>query len=460
LLFSTTTYSYVQDTLKLKKGTIISGLKVPSSEGTYSVYLPTFFDVNKEWPILLGFNSKNKQHHLANLFSSSAEEFGYIIVVSDYAKKTSVLDRTNYVSRLIKYLGATFPIQDKRMYAFGIGEDAIFTSSLPLGYKEFDGAISIGNGYNYKRTKLSGMDFSYLGMIGNKNFRYQRFIRTNKYLKRKKIISDVYIYEGNDELPPEKIIQEALPYFTLAAMAKGKAPKDSAWIMNQYEMDLKEVDALKNTGAYLKAYEKLIRVENNYQQFFDIEEIKKYQKEIKKADAYKKEKRLRSKYDNREVFLLQNLLFSLEEDVNYNQYDNLGWWQFKMEELDKLTNSKEEYAGNMVFRIRGGVKNVLSEYKKTVSKEESELDKKIFLNILSTIIDKNDFESYRNVISLSTRDQDPGTAIFYLEKMLQNGYTDMESLYTIEGTLALRVSKEYNKVIKKYLGASKYYMLD
>ncbi|RKM92427.1 hypothetical protein D7036_22825, partial [Aquimarina sp. BL5] len=80
--------------------------------------------------------------------------------------------------------------------------------------------------------------------------------------------------------------------------------------------------------------------------------------------------------------------------------------------------------------------------------------------ILSTIVDKNDFESYRKIISLSAIDQDNATALFYLEKMLQNGYKELESLYNIEGTLALRISKEYNNVIKKYLKTSKYFMVD
>lgn len=61
------------------------------------------------------------------------------------------------------------------------------------------------------------------------------------------------------------------------------------------------------------------------------------------------------------------------------------------------------------------------------------------------------------MISLSAQDQDNETALFYLEQMLKNGYKDLNALYTIEGTLALKMSEKYNKLIKKYLGNSKYF---
>ncbi|SEL79280.1 hypothetical protein SAMN04487910_3270 [Aquimarina amphilecti] len=454
------TCSYSQNTLRLKKGEVIDSLKVPSSKGIYSIYLPKSFDLNSGWPVLFGFDSARNQNALTNTFKKSAEEFGYIVVVSDYGESLSSEDKSSYISLFIKHIVSLFPIQNKRMYVFGTGKDAPLNTSLPLLYEQFEGVIAIGNSYNYSQKLNRNNYFSYVGMVGNKNFRSLDFEDTNKYLRKKGAVSEVYVFNGNEELPPPNIIAKALPHFTMAAMAKGTIPKDSIWIENRYQKDRELVSLLKEEKKYLQAYDELTKMRSRYRLFLNVDNLKEEQKEIRKVDDYKKERRLRSKYQNQEIFLRQSLFFSMEEDIELNQYGNLGWWQYKIGELEKIHKNKEIYASNMVIRIKGFLKNVLSDYKKEVINYKKEEDRKIFLNILSTIVDKNDFESYRNIISLSTIDNDNETALFYLEKMLQQGYKDIDKLYAIEGTLALRVSKEYNGIIKQYLGTSKYFNFD
>ncbi len=460
VMLCSVTYSYCQDRLTLKKGKVINSLMVPSSKGVYSIYLPKSFDMNKGWPILFGFDNTGNMSSLANTFSKSAEENEYILVVSNFGEKLSTKDKLSYVSVFMKHIFSLFPVLNERIYIFGVGDDAAFNSTLPVVYKLIDGVLAIGNSNDYNQKITPDKNFSFIGMIGNKNFRYQDFLKTNEYLKRKNIASDVYVYEGNDELPSEDIIEKALPYFTLEAMISGSIPKDSVWIANRYKKELNEVKVLKEKKQYLQAFDELVRMRNRYRSFFDVDELKKEQKEIRKIDGYKKQKRIRSKYKNRELFLRQIFTRSLEEDIAFIQYDNLGWWQYRMDELDKLKRNKEEYADHMVFRLRGFLKNVLFQFKKELSNGQSEMDRKIFLNILNTIVDKNDYESYRNIISLSAIDGDNETALFYLEKMLQNGYKEIEPLYTIEGTLSLRISKAYNNIIKKYLGSSKFFSFE
>ncbi|AXT56192.1 hypothetical protein D1815_10660 [Aquimarina sp. AD1] len=455
----TVTYSYSQNTLRLKKGQVIDSLTVPSSKGVYSIYLPTSLDLNKGWPILFGFDSTGRMNEFTNVFKNSAEEFGYIVVVSNYSEKLSSEEKSNYIALFIKHMVSLFPIQNERMYVFGVGKDAPLNTSLPLLYKHFSGAIAIGDSYNYYQKIGRNKNFSYVGMVGDKNFRTLDFIDIDKYFKRKKISSEVSFFDGKDELPSSEVISKALPYFTLDAMAKGMIPKDSVWIANRYKRDKELVSLLKKEGKYIRAYDELTQIMNRYDSFFNVDSLKEEKKEIKKNNSYKKEKRLITRYQNQEIFLRQSLFFSLEEDIELNQYDNLGWWQYKMGELEKRQKDGDAYATNMVIRLRGFLKNVLSDYKKELVNKNEE-DRKIFLNILSTIVDKDDFESYRNIISLSTIDQDDETALFYLEKMLQQGYKEIESLYNIDGTLALRVSKEYNGIIKQYLGTSKYFNFD
>ncbi|MBW1295621.1 hypothetical protein [Aquimarina litoralis] len=452
-----TSFSYGQAELKLKKGVVIDSLLVPDTEGVYSIYLPKAFDLNKSWPILFGFDSKGNMNTLTSLFQKAAEDFGYIVVVSNYGNKLSESDKSSYIPVFVKHIISLFPIQEKRMYALGVGDDAPLNTSLPLFYKQFSGVIAIDNSFDYHQKLRRNKNFAYFGIVSTHNFRYQDFLISNKYLDRKGISSSLYTYEGDIALPSQKIIHKALPFFTLDAMEKGNIPKDSLWIKMRYEKDKENILELKEKREYLEAFDELTRMQKRFQAFVAIDELKNEQKEIKKIKAYKTEKRIKSRNKNKEVYLRESLVFALEEDIALNEYNNLGWWQYKMEEFDMISNSKEPYTTAMVVRIRGFLKNIVANYKKELSKSKKEIDRKIFLNVLSTIIDKDDFDSYKNIIALSAIDQDTETALFYLEKMLQQGYKEMDALYTIEGTLSLRISKEYNNIIKKYLGTSKFF---
>jgi hypothetical protein len=65
-------------------------------------------------------------------------------------------------------------------------------------------------------------------------------------------------------------------------------------------------------------------------------------------------------------------------------------------------------------------------------------------------------QAYLNVISLAYRMGDAGTALYYLEELLRQGYNDSDALYAIPGTSLLRIQADYNRIIAKYLGTSRY----
>ena len=76
--------------------------------------------------------------------------------------------------------------------------------------------------------------------------------------------------------------------------------------------------------------------------------------------------------------------------------------------------------------------------------------------MLKTITQPEKAENYLKVISNSALLDDYGTALFYLEELLKNGYKDKEKLYTIEHTALLRIAPEFNEIVEKYLKDARY----
>ncbi len=449
---------YGQNKLTLKKGIVMDSLSVPSTKGMFSVYLPKTFDTSKSWPLLLGFDSSGKTGGITRLYKAAAEEYGYIVVIADVLEHQKPKEKVEYMLTFMDYVHSLFSIQKRRVYVTAFGDDAKIVSLLPALYSdEIAGVIAIGDSYYYNSSVRIKKSFSYLGVVNTSNYRYRDFFNNKAYLKSKAIPADVFVYNDTSKLPNQRIINKALSTFTLQAMLKGRIPKDSIRVQRLFKKDLAEVDSYIGKGEFLFANEELKRIRIKYGMFFNTSYLKEEQKEIKKRKEYKREKRLESKYNYKERLIREKYMFALEEDVEIEDFENLGWWKYQMSLVDTLVQNKEKYAHDTGLRAKGYLKYLVDAYKAELLKDNNKyLVKRLFLNILSTIVDEQDFESYKKIISLSAQDQDYETALFYLEKMLQNGYKDVDALYVIEGTLALKLSKEYNELIKKYLGTSKY----
>ncbi|PKV52366.1 hypothetical protein ATE84_4478 [Aquimarina sp. MAR_2010_214] len=449
---------YGQNTLTLKKGIVIDSLTIPSTGHHFSIYLPKSFDLDKSWPLLLGFDSSGNTGKTTQLYKEAAEEQGYIVAISNFPEDQESQKRVEYASDFMNHIFSLFPIQKGRIYIAGIQEDAKLASVLAALYSnEIFGVIAIGDTYFYDSRIRVKKDFTYRGIVSVNNYKYQNFIYTKKYLKNRAVSADVHFYEKDSELLFNEHVKKTLSDFTLQAMNKGRMLKDSIWVRDLFQKEMKLVASYLDEGKFLNAFDEIKRIRLKYDSFFSTNYLKERQKEIKKTKEYKQQKRLKTKYLNKENFLRETYSFSMDEDVEITEFENLGWWKYQMSELDTLVTGKEKYARQMAYRMKGYVKYLVDSYKSELPKEEENLEENLFLNILSTIVDEKDFESYRNVISLSARDQDNETALFYLEQLLKNGYKDLDALYTIEGTLALRISKKYNKLVKKYLGNSKYF---
>jgi hypothetical protein len=83
-----------------------------------------------------------------------------------------------------------------------------------------------------------------------------------------------------------------------------------------------------------------------------------------------------------------------------------------------------------------------------------------FLWMLKTIVAPKSYDAYLKVISLNAKVEDYGTALFYLEELLKNGYTNREELYSLEHTAIFRLSPEFNKIVAQYLKESRYEVIE
>lgn len=141
----------------------------------------------------------------------------------------------------------------------------------------------------------------------------------------------------------------------------------------------------------------------------------------------------------------------MEEDVALVNFENVPWWNQQVVELRKYQEGNNIAESEMAFRLQGFLWALANKYYATLSQSGASADQRVLTAVLQTIFDKQDPEGYKNIISISAQDGDYEMAMLYLEDLLKTGYKDMEALYDIPGTLDLKLSPDYNAMIKNTL---------
>ncbi|NJB72513.1 hypothetical protein GGR42_003004 [Saonia flava] len=446
--------------MTLKKGVIINSLKIADSlpNETFSLYLPTSFDTSKSWPVLFVFDVEGKSAQAIGMFRSSAEELGYILAASSNVHDSLPTTQNILISnRMINKVFEILPIHRNRVYTGGFSNGARLASIIPLFIKEIEGVISCGANIRSVELLNSKNPFHFIGIVGREDYNYKEMIDFKKTLNRLKFPNQLLKFDGGHEWPNINLIKSSMEIFTLASMAKGNIEKDSSYVNTLYNESMLELNTLLDSNDLLKANELIEESLSIYRPFKEMDSLLKRKKELRKNKWFKSINRNENAAILKEAFLKDEYSYSLEEDVLAYNFNNLGWWNYQMGELKKYIDSKDRAQQLMGKRLLGYI-NALVEDTIDILESEKKVEEEgvRFLWMLKTITEPNNYTYYLKIISDSARIVDYGTALFYLEEALKNGYNNKNELYSLRHTELLRITPEFNSIVSKYLKEARY----
>ncbi|AKA34182.1 alpha/beta hydrolase [Flagellimonas lutaonensis] len=453
----------ISQEVALRKGVIIDSVQVDDENNeTFSLYLPTNFVTSKKWPVLYVFDMDGKGLQAMSMFKQAAEAKGYILASPDNINDTlSLSENMLRVGRAIDGVSRLLPIQNERLYVAGFAYGARFANITPLFLNKIRGVISCGASFMNLELLNSKRRFHFIGIVGNKDFNYIELLKLKKVLNGLKHPNQLLVFEGGHKWPDSQHFEKALTLFDLAEMAKGNIPQDSLIVNESYRQDLERFQELRSGSKLLLAEQVLDRMLAVYRPHREVDSLKKLKKELRKDKLYRALKRQENAARFKESLLKEDYVYYIEEDILTYNYNNLGWWNYQMTEINKFIYQGNAAEKRMGHRLQGFI-NALVEDNIFIINAENQPDEEalLFLYMLKTITDPTDYDYYLKVISLSAKKEDFGTAIFYLEEVLKRGYKDKERLYSLDHTALLRITPEYNKVIEKYLDDARYEIID
>ncbi len=445
--------------MTLKKGIVVDSLKVSDTlDETYSLYLPTAFRGEKPWPVLFVFDGKGRGKSSAQFLQGIAEKQGYILVASnDINPNNGMLKNAEIASRLLTHAITLYPVDFAQIATVGSMEGAKVATAIPVIYDNILGVVAVGRQWINFEILDRKKSFSFIGVVGDEQFTFNGMQITANALSQMNFSGEIYIFEGDEEWPKPVIMSSAIGSLTLDAMKKRVRPMNSQLVEELFQQDLKRVNELMSRGEWLHAESLLQTMESKYEGLRQLSEVRTRQNQLSRSGSLAQQKREQERVREKESRLVDDFIYYLEEDIRTANFENLGWWNYQKNQFDSLTQ-RGGLEGKMANRLKDLISEMVMLNRQELKEaRDASLVQKLLANMLQTIFDPTNFAAYKNIISLSAQDNDFGTALFYLEEMLKHGYEDKDALYNIEGTLGLKLTSEYNWLIEKYLGSSRYY---
>ncbi len=447
--------------LRITKGVVVDSIPVNDTiQESFSLYLPQTFENDRAWPVIVVFEPGGEGRKAAQMFMSIAEEQGYIIAASNQnLEKDSLTENISKGTRLLNSLYSLLPISQDMIYTAGLAEGAQVASALPVIFK-IRGVLAIGDIWINADFINNNNKFMFSAVVGDKDSKVYDVKNVIDFLKKSGFETELNYFDGGkEEWPGVRVLSNAVTGFTIEAISKGIREEDETFVRELYENEVEYTEVLRRKREYFQSFEKLQAMKDKYSPFDFKGDLRERIRELRRNKAFRQQRRQYRRAATQETEMLGDYTYFMESDIASANFDNLGWWEYQLQELERLKEGDNPAEAKMAYRLEGFLDD-FSEKKYTdiqLAEETIGIDIKIFTSVLRTVFDKNDPEAYLNIVELAGKDGDYYTALLYLEDLLKTGFDDMDALYGIEGILDFTLSRQYNDLIKKYLGESRYY---
>lgn len=462
-LFILISASALSQELRLLRGAITENLIVNDSVSeTYSLYLPTNFNVNETWPVVFVMDLDGKGKAAVSMLMHAAEQEGYVLASSNnISDSLSISNNVLVANRMFNAVFQIIPTAKNRTYTAGFGSGGMFASILPTFVKEIKGVVSIGASVGNVEILNAKQPFQFIGIVNRNDFNFRSMYVNKQILNKLKFPNELLVYDDERNLPEKDIISSAFRILTLTGMAKGYLNRNDSLVRVSYNEFLTKSNSLMSNQKPLLAAYLMTDLEKVFYPLMKLDSLKESQKILKRSPSFRKANRSQNSYFLKESFTKEDYSYYLEEDIITYNYANLGWWNFQMEELNKLDKSAVLFERQMSTRLRGYINALISDNIDYISAdEELDLEALNLLYMIKTITSPAEYDAYLKVISTSSKMEDYGTALFYLEELLKNGYTNTQELYSLEHTALFRIMPEFNEVVEKYLKGARYDIIE
>lgn len=430
---------------------VLNSVPIPNTSDTYTAYLPQQYGIEKKWPVIMVFSPDGDGAVAVEKFKESADRYGYVIAaangITNGSYQENLLKARSFYTEVIK----RFSIDKNGIYLAGFSGGARLAMSIAVMSSQIKGVIACGASFSNVATYIPTENkFFYIGMVGDQDFNYNEMLQAMDYLEQKKFDANLLVFSGGHQWPPNHYIDKAVRLATVKSINKNIRPNDQSSLHEFFEKELAFNQELIDDNLIYRAYNDMSVNAINYRFTIDKDSLKSLQKDIRKNKDYRKQRNAWNQARRIEVYKYMDYLTYLPQDVASGDLESMGYWQQQVDSIKmNLLTSPTIEMKNLGVRLQGFLNIACSELISTYSGAD-QLDNRLYIAILQTLIDEKNYDAYLKVLNYTVQKSEYGMALYYLEQMLKNGFTETQLLDAQKGIVLLRIQPEYNELLESY----------
>lgn len=406
---------------------------------SYSAYFPVSYKANIDFPVIIVFDAHARGKMAVHKFKQIADEFGYLIIVSNNAKN-GLKTINNTINALFDDVFWRFDINKKRVYTAGFSGGARIASSIAIYKAGIAGVLAISGGLPQVGQEVSHK-FNFAAVVGINDFNYQELRALDKQMESLAFPHALFVSPKGHEWPDNKILNSAITWFEIQAMKKGDIPVNDNLVRNysQQMADSINHSVLKgNVYAAKKLYGQLLA---SLDGLYDISGFEKSYKELLERPELKKQELLDENLSKAEAGK-QQVFIKLFKTQSFSKISK------EIKQLNIAYNDKNNFKKHSAKRLLNYMSMLSFIFTDNALKSSNLSLAAKYLDIYKKV-DKDNPDCCFFDACVSARSKNDDAAINSLQKAVAFGFFDAEKLKTENCFNEIRKSAKFKDVLAK-----------
>lgn len=189
----------------------------------YCLYLPSYYSVQKTFPIIFIFDAHADGKLPVSKYQSLAEEFGFVLAGSNNSKNGIPYDSlVNMAREMMQDVSVKISTDGTRRYVMGFSGGARVAGVVASTDNTIAGVIGCGAAYMDESYKSRPGLFCF-GFAAKDDFNLLEMFRMHEYFEQAGIKNYLEVFEGKHEWPDSETMRNAFEMLTLTSPEKRQA---------------------------------------------------------------------------------------------------------------------------------------------------------------------------------------------------------------------------------------------
>jgi len=418
-------------------GQVVDTVKcIYNRQQSYAVYLPSYYNTNDRYPIIYIFEPAARGALPVQKYHQLAEEFGFILVCSNNSQN-GPQDRIDLAyNAVFNDTKIRFTEDTSRFYTMGFSGGARVAARIAVREKNIKGVIACGAGFPHEYRPGKGMNFSFVGLIGDLDMNFSEMKGLESQLEANNIRHSILYYHDNHSWPPVDQMRDAFIFIYFDAMRRNLTGKELDKISEFKSLKINKLSSIGDKCELYQAYKQLSQYLTDLTSTEDIE---------KKLNELEHDEQVKSCISLEKRDLKQETdMAMMFDDAFYSpeKYD-LSWWKKECGELNKiLGDSVSDRETLIAQRMVNKIYALAMEYYWIYNQDITTTQMIRLFKIAGFAKPISPYPDYY-MASIYAKNNKDGQALKWLEKSIGKGFSNLAYLQEDKSFDNLRKNKKY-----------------